>query len=144
MLKERLRDELNAARRERDKERTLILTTTLSEVRNREIEMGRDATDEDVQEVVQRAVKRRREAAEQMRAGDREDLAAKEDAEAELLIKYLPAQLSEDEVRGYGREAIAAGADNMGAVMGRIMPRIKGSFDGKAANRIVKEELENK
>ena len=143
MLKERLRDDLNAARRERDKERTLILTTTLSEVRNREIEMGRDATDEDVQEVVQRAVKRRREAAEQMRAGEREDLAAKEDAEAELLMKYLPAQLSEDEVRGYVREAIAAGADNMGAVMGRIMPRIKGSFDGKAANRIVKEELEN-
>ena len=144
MLKERLRDELNAARRERDKERTLILTTTLSEVRNREIEMGRDATDEDVQEVVQRAVKRRREAAEQMRAGDREDLAAKEDAEAQLLMKYLPAQLSEDEVRGYVREAIAAGADNMGAVMGRIMPRIKGAFDGKAANRIVKEELENR
>ena len=144
MLKERLRDDLNAARRDRDKERTLILTTTLSEVRNREIEMGRDATDEDVQEVVQRAVKRRREAAEQMRVGEREDLAAKEDAEAALLMKYLPAQLSEDEVRGYVREAIAAGADNMGAVMGRIMPRIKGSFDGKAANRIVKEELENK
>lgn len=144
MLKERLRDDLNAARRERDKERTLILTTTISEVRNREIEMGRDATDEDVQEVVQRAVKRRREAAEQMRAGDREDLAAKEDAEAQLLMKYLPAQLSEDEVRGFVREAIAAGADNMGAVMGRIMPRIKGTFDGKAANRIVKEELENR
>jgi hypothetical protein len=143
-LKEQLRDDLNAARRARDRERTLILTTTLSEVRNREIELGRDASDEDVREVVQRAVKRRREAAEQMRAGDREDLAAKEDAEAALLVQYLPAQLSEDEVRGHVREAIAAGADNMGAVMGRIMPRIKGVFDGREANRIVKEELENR
>lgn len=141
-LKDRLREDLNVARRNRDKARTLVLTTTLSELRNHEIELGRDATDEDVRAVVQRAVKRRREAAEQMRAGNREDLAGKEDAEAELLADYLPAQLDADEVRAWVREAIAAGADNMGAVMGRIMPRIKGAFDGKEANRIVKEELE--
>ncbi len=140
-LKDRLREDLNAARRERDRARTLVLTTTLSEVRNREIELGRDAQDEDVRQVVQRAVKRRREAAEQMRAGGREDLAVREDQEAELLGTYLPAQLSEAEVRGYVREAIAAGANNVGAVMGRIMPRIKGVFDGKEANRIVREEL---
>lgn len=140
-LKERLRDDLNTARRARDRERTLVLTTTISDIRNREIELGRDATDDDVHEVVQRAVKRRREAAEQMRAGNREDLAVKEDQEAEQLKQYLPAQLSEDEVRGYVREAIAAGASGMGAVMGRIMPRIKGVFDGKEANRIVREEL---
>lgn len=141
-LKDRLREDLNVARRNRDKARTLVLTTTLSELRNHEIELGRDATDEDVRVVVQRAVKRRREAAEQMRAGNREDLASKEDAEAALLADYLPAQLEADEVRAWVREAIAAGADNMGAVMGRIMPRIKGAFDGKEANRIVKEELE--
>ncbi|MGH7445704.1 MAG: GatB/YqeY domain-containing protein [Longimicrobiales bacterium] len=141
-LKDKLRDDLNTARRARDRERTILLTSTISDVRNREIELGRDAADEDVHEVEQRAVKRRREAAEQMRAGKREDLAAKEDQEAEVLKQYLPAQLGEDEVRGYVREAIAGGASNMGAVMGRIMPRIKGVFDGKEANRIVKEELE--
>lgn len=140
-LKDRLREDLNVARRGRDKARTLVLTTTLSEVRNQEIELGRDAEDEDVQQVVQRAVKRRREAAEQMRAGNREDLALREDQEAELLAKYLPAQLSEDEVRELVRAAIAGGADNVGAVMGRIMPRIKGVFDGREANRIVREEL---
>ncbi|HEU5209993.1 MAG TPA: GatB/YqeY domain-containing protein [Longimicrobiales bacterium] len=140
-LKDRLREDLNVARRARDKARTLVLTTTLSEVRNREIELGRDAEDEDVQQVVQRAVKRRREAAEQMRAGNREDLALREDQEAELLAKYLPAQLSEDEVRELVRAAIAGGADNVGAVMGRIMPSIKGVFDGREANRIVREEL---
>src|SRR5690606_36263876 len=116
-LKDRLREDLNVARRERDKARTLLLTTTLSEVRNREIELGREATDEDVQQVVQRAVKRRREAAEQMRAGNREDLAVREDQEAELLSKYLSAQLSESEVRELVRAAIADGADNVGAVM---------------------------
>lgn len=141
-LKDRLRDDLNSARRARDRDRTVVLTSTISDIRNREIELGREATDDDVHEVVQRAVKRRREAAEQMRAGNREDLASKEDQEAELLKQYLPAQLGEDEVRAFVREAIESGATTMGAVMGRIMPRIKGVFDGRDANRIVREELE--
>ena len=140
-LKDRLRADLNAARRDRDKLRTLVLTTTLSDVRNREIELGRDAGDEDVLEVVNRAIKRRREAAEQIRAGGRQDLAEKEEHEAGLLACYLPPQLMEDEVRTMVREAIAGGAQNIGAVMSAIMPRIKGCFDGKEANRIVREEL---
>lgn len=139
-LKERMRSELNAARKERDKLRTSVLTMTLSEVRNREIEVGHDLGDEEVVEVVTRAVKRRREAAEQMR-GSRPELAEKEEREAEVLTGYLPEQLSEDEVRAIVREAIEGGADNVGAVMGRIMPRLKGRFDGREANRIVREEL---
>lgn len=140
-LKSRLREDLNNARRERDKQLTMLLTTTLSELKNREIELGREATDEDVLDTVNRAVKRRREAAEQMRAGNREDLAQKEDGEAVLLTRYLPQQLTEAEVRGYVRDAIAAGAGNVGAVMSQVMPRLKGRFDGKEANRIVREEL---
>ena len=143
-LKDTIRDELNAARKERDKLRTVLYTSTLSEIKYKEVELGREANDADVIDVINKALKRRREAAEQMRAGNRVDLAEKEEQEAVLLSKYLPAQLSEDEVRDYVREAIAAGADNMGAVMGRIMPKIKGAFDGKEANRIVKEELEGK
>jgi len=141
-LKERLRTDLNNARRERDKLRTTVLTTILSDVRNQEIDQGGEADDAAVIAVVQRAIKRRREAAEQMRAGNRNDLAEKEDQEAGLLAVYLPAAMSEDEVRGIVREAIAGGADSIGAVMGKIMGRIKGSFDGREANRIAKEELE--
>jgi uncharacterized protein YqeY len=141
-LKARLQSDLNAARRGREKSRTVLLTTTLSELKNREIETREELTDDEVVEVVNRAVKQRREAAEQMRAGGREDLAAKEDQEAEILRTYLPEPLSEDQVRAWVREVIASGADQMGPVMGRLMPRIKGRFDGKEANRIVREELE--
>lgn len=140
-LKERLRADLNDARRARDKERTAVLTMTLSEVRNREIEVGRELADADVVEVVTRAAKRRREAADQMRQGGRAELADKEEREAVLLADYLPAQLSEDEVRAMVRDAVAGGADSMGAVMGAVMPRLKGAFDGREANRIVREEL---
>jgi uncharacterized protein YqeY len=140
-LTERLRADLNSARRERDKLRTLVLGTTLSEVKNRQIELGREPTDEDVTEVVARAIKKRREAAEQIRAVGRTDLADKEEREAELLMPYMPEQLSEAEVRGMVKEAMAGGADSVGAVMGAIMPRVKGRFDGRETNRIVREEL---
>jgi uncharacterized protein YqeY len=141
-LRDRIRADLNTARRERDKLRTLVLTTTLSDVKNREIELRHDLTDPEVLEVVQRAVKRRKEASEQIRAAGRAELADKEDMEAEILKSYLPRQLAEEDVRALVREAITGGADNLGAVMSRIMPAIKGFFDGKEANRIVKEELE--
>ena len=140
-LNERIRNDLNSARRERDKLKTQLLTTILADIKYREIELGREAVDADVIEVVNRGIKRRREASEQMRAGNRPELADKEDGEAKLLAAYLPAQLSEAEVRALIKEAITGGANTMGAVMGKIAPRIKGTFDGKEANRLVKEEL---
>ncbi|MCI0433408.1 MAG: GatB/YqeY domain-containing protein [Gemmatimonadetes bacterium] len=140
-LKERLRADLNEARKARAKLRTLVLTTTLAELRNREIELGREARDADVIEIVQRAVRRRREAAEQIRAAGRTELADREEQEASILTAYLPPALDADQVRSIIREAIAAGAGNIGALMAAIMPRIKGSFDGREANRIAREEL---
>jgi uncharacterized protein len=140
-LKARIRSDLNDARRQKDRLRTTVLTSTLSEVRNKEIELGREAEDEDVMAVVAKAIKQRKESSEQMRSGGRPELADKEDREASLLESYMPAGLSEAEVRAVVQEAIAGGADNMGAVMGAIMPRIKGRFDGREANRIVREEL---
>src|SRR5690606_31508129 len=124
-LAERPRADLNSARRERDKLRTLVLTMTLSEIKNRQIEMGREPTDEDVQDVVGRAIKMRGAAAEPIRAVGRSDLADKDEQEAALLMPYMPEQLSEDEVRQRVKDAIAAGANNVGAVMGRIMPKLK-------------------
>jgi uncharacterized protein YqeY len=143
-LKERIRADLNTARKARDKHRTMLLTTILSDIKNREIELMRDATDAEVTEVVTRGIKRRKEAAEQMRAGSRNELADKEEEEARLLAAYLPEQLSEADVRAHIREAIAGGLSAAGPIMGKIAGKIKGRFDGKEANRLVQEELSNK
>lgn len=140
-LKEQVRADLNTARRERDKLRTMVLTTFLAEVRNREIEIAGEVGDEEVQALITSAVKRRREAAEQMRRGGREELAAKEDQEAVILQTYLPPQLGEDEVRAMVREAISAGSGDLGAVMKAVSPRVKGRFEGRELNRIAREEL---
>lgn len=141
-LKQRLQADLDDARRARDKPRTVLLSTTLSEVRNREIEVGTEADDDLVIAAVGRALKQRRDAAEQMRAGGRDDLADREDAEAELLAAYLPAPLGEDDVRAMIDEIRGEGVTEMGAMMGRLMPRIRGRFDGKEASRLVREALD--
>lgn len=140
-LKQRLQTDLNAARKDRDKDRTLVLSTALSEVRNKEIDSGGELDDDGVIQVISKAIKQRKDAAEQMRDAGRGELAANEEAQAEILQAYLPEQLTEDEVRAMVREAVAEGADQMGPLMGRLMPEIRGRFDGKEANRIVREEL---
>lgn len=141
-LKTRLQADLNRARKDRDRDRTLLLSTTLSEVRNREIEIGGEADDQEVLGVLTRAVKRRREAAEQMRAGGRPELAAREEAEAGLLEGYLPPPLTPDEVRKLIQEILEDGVAGVGPVMGRLSPQIRGRFDGREANRLVREALE--
>ena len=140
-LIEQLRADLTVARKERDKLRTTTLTTFLSEVKNKEIDQGRPAADEDVRGLLVTAIKRRKEASEQMRAGGRAELADKEEQEAVLLQAYLPPALGEDEVRALIRDAIAGGASDVGGVMKAVMPRTKGRFDGKELNRLVRESL---
>jgi len=141
-LKDRLQADLVTARKARDGARTTLFAMTLSEVKNAEIAKGAALDDAQLLQVLTSAVKRRREAAEQMRA-TRPELAAKEEQEAEWLKDYLPQQLGEEEVRALVRAAISEGQTAMGAVMGKVMPRLRGRFDGKEANRIVREELEN-
>lgn len=140
-LKSEIFEDMNDARRAGDRLARDVLSMVLSDIRNREIETGEDADDEEVRSVVARAVKQREEAAEAMREGGRDALAEKEEKEGRLLKEYLPPELDADEVRQMVRELVDDGADAIGPVMGRLMPKIRNRFDGKEANRIVREEL---
>lgn len=140
-LKQQIQTNLITARKARNRLETVVLTTLLSEIRNREIEERDELANADVEAVVSRAIKQRRDASTQMRDGGRPELADKEDAEAEILQAYLPPQLSEADVREIVQKAISGGGDQLGALMGRVMPQVRGRFDGKEANRIVREEL---
>ncbi|MDH3224909.1 MAG: GatB/YqeY domain-containing protein [Gemmatimonadota bacterium] len=140
-LKARVQAGLNEARKAREKERTLVLSTALSDMKNREIDHGGPLSEDEVVQVLSRAIKQRNDAAAQMRDAGRGELAEREDAQAAILQEYMPSGLSEDEVRSLVKGLISGGADQMGAVMGQLMPEIRGRFDGKEANRIVREEL---
>ncbi len=140
-LLDRVQSELNAARKAQDKPLLLLLGTILSDIKNREIELKRAVTDEDAIEVVRRGIKRRRESIEMYTKGGRPELAEKESAEVTMLERYLPAQVDPEELRAAVRAAISAGAANVGAVMGKVMPAFKGRAEGGQISAIAREEL---
>jgi len=137
----RLQQDLTAARKAGDKAGVTVLGTTIAEVRNREIELKRDVTDDDVVEVLRKAIKRRREAIDLYVKAAREGLAQTERPELATLERYLPAQVDDTEIRAAVRAAIDSGAANIGAVMGRVVPQFKGRAEGSTINAIAREEL---
>lgn len=121
------------------------LRLLVSDLRNAEKTKKQPIDDPEVIEIVQRQIKRRKEAAEQYDQAGRDELASKELEELDILKNYLPMQLTEDEVRNIVRSAInesaAQGPSDMGKVMGKVMPQVKGKTDGSLVSTVVKEEL---
>jgi uncharacterized protein len=140
-LAARLQADLNAARKAQDKPGTLLMGTILADIKNRRIELGHEPTDDDVVDVLRKGIKKRREAIELYDKGNRPELAEKERAEVRALEKYLPAQVDPAELRDAIRAAIAAGATNIGAVMGKVLPQYKGRAEGSVLSAIAREEL---
>lgn len=137
----RMQDDLNAARKAQDKPLVLLLGTVLADVKNRRIELRRDPSDDEVVEVLRKAIKRRRESVEMYLVAARPDLVAKETTEVEVLERYLPPAPSDEELRSAVRSAMTSGAATIGAVMGKVMPQFKGRVDGSQINAIAREEL---
>lgn len=140
-LLQRLQADLNAARKSQDAARTLVLGTLLADAKNRGIELRRDLTDEDLVEVLRKGIKRRRESIDAYTKAKRDDLAEKEAGEVRVLEQYLPAQAGEEEIRAAVRAALAGGASNIGAVMGKVVPQFKGRAEGGTISAIAREEL---
>jgi uncharacterized protein YqeY len=137
-----LRTALNAARKAQDKERTLVLGTILANLKNREIELRRPASDDEVVDVLRKGIKMRREAVEQYTAAARPELVAMESSQIKVLEEFLPPAADPEEIRAAVRQAIAGGAKDIGKVMAQVLPRYKGKADGKVINQIVREELQ--
>jgi len=133
---------MNAARKAQDKDRTLVLGTILANLKNREIDLRRPATDDEVVEVLRKGIKTRREAIEQYTAAGRTELADTEQKQIAVLEEFLPPAVDPEEIRAAVRDVIAGGARDLGKVMGQIVPRYKGRADGKLINQIVREELQ--
>jgi uncharacterized protein len=137
-----LRAALNTARKAQDRDRTLVLGTILANLKNREIELRRPATDEEVADVLRKGIKIRREAVEQYTAAARKDLADVESAQIGVLEEFLPPAVDPEEIRAAVRSAIGGGAKDIGKVMSQVLPKYKGRADGKLINQIAREELQ--
>ena len=140
-LQDRIQSDIAVAMRAGDGLRRDVLRMVSSAAYNVQKRQGRPLTEDEYLAVLNREVKTRRESVEAFRAGGREDLATKEEAEIAILGEYLPEALSEGEVADLVREGIAAtgasSARDMGKVMGWLAPRTRGRADGKHVSELV-------
>jgi uncharacterized protein YqeY len=137
--------ELKDAMRAREAVRVETLRLTLAALRSSEKELGRPLKEDEELQVLQRERKRRVEAAEAFRAAEREEQAAKEEAELEIIEEFMPDPLDEDELERIVDDAIAeTGATSLrdlGRVMADVMPQVAGRADGSAVSQLVREKL---
>lgn len=149
-LKEEILGDVREALKEQDAPRAGTLRMLSAAIHNREIEKrgktgSYDLTEEEVQEVVQREAKKRREAIELYEKGSRAELAEKERAELKVLERYLPAAMETEElkacVEGVVARLGATGPTAFGKVMGEVMKEVKGRADAKAVGELVRERL---
>ncbi|MSQ41679.1 MAG: GatB/YqeY domain-containing protein [Dehalococcoidia bacterium] len=144
-IEETVRFELTAAIKGGDTRRRDIMRLLLSAIGNGRIAAGHELDDRECIAVLQREAKQRRDSIAEYRKGRREDLARAEEEELEVIASFVPAALSDDELRALARSAIAAagasGPGDLGKVMGQLVPRLEGRADGRRASELVRELL---
>jgi hypothetical protein len=144
-LLEQINQDLKQAMLKKEVEILSTLRMLIAAIRNKEITLRKDGeaelSDEQVLEVISSEVKKRRDSIEAYISGGRQELADKENSEIKILEKYLPEQMSDEELEKVVKEVIATGADNFGKVMGQVMSRVKGKADGGKVGEMVKKLL---
>ena len=142
---QQLKSDMKEAMKASRKDELSTIRMLLSSLNNKKIEKGEDLEEDDVIEVLSKEAKQRRESIEAYREGGRNDLADKEEAELEVIERYLPEPLSDREVAEMVEEVIdqtgAESPSDMGRVMGQIMPRVKGRYEGSKVKDIVLGKL---
>ncbi len=147
-IKEKIQADLKDAMRSGNNEVRDVLRMVDSMIKNAEIEKGKreeGLTEDEMLDVLSRAVKQRYDSIEQYKKGGRVDLAEKEQTEVEILKKYLPEELSEEELRAIVKDVLAEikaeNKSDFGKAMGVIMPKIKGRADGNLVRKVLEEFL---
>ncbi len=144
-LKERLKEDMKAALKAKDKEKLSVIRMLQALIKNAEIDKRGELTDEEIISLLQKYAKQRRESIEMYEKGGRQDLVEKEKRELEIVEGYLPKQMSEEEIRELVAEVIkevgASSPKDLGKVMQAVMPKVKGRADGSLVNRVVRELL---
>ena len=142
---QRIETDLKAAMKAGEKERLSTLRLLLTEIKNERIRRGSEVDEAGFVSLVRKSIKQREDSVSQYRAGNREELAAKEEAEIGILKSYLPAQVDEGQIRAAIAELVAArglsGPAAIGPVMKEMLARFGSSADGATINRIAREVL---
>ncbi|EPZ52590.1 GatB/YqeY domain-containing protein [Alicyclobacillus acidoterrestris] len=144
-LLERLNQDLKQAMKDKDKVRLSVIRMVKSATKNREIELGHPLSDDDVQSVIQKELKQRKDSLQAFQDANRTDLAETAEQEIRILQDYLPQQLDEQALREIVTQVIeqvgATSKADMGKVMGQVIPLVRNRADGKAVQQMVQSLL---
>jgi hypothetical protein len=147
-LKDKLTEDLKQAMRQGDEQRRSTLRLVMAAIKNAEIEKRRELEEGELLAIIAKEAKQRHESIAQFERGGRQDLADREEAELQILLAYLPEQLSREDIEAQARQIIeevgATSPAQMGQVMRRLMPLMQGKADGKLVSQVVKELLTGK
>lgn len=145
-LSERLNEDMKQAMKSKDKFTLSTIRMVRSTIKYLEIDLKRTLDDNEVLDILSREIKQRKDALQEFEAAGREELAASTKAEIEIIMKYLPTQLSEEEIKVIVQQTIqetgASSKSEMGKVMSALMPKVKGRADGKLVNQAVLQFLQ--
>ncbi len=145
-LSERLNEDMKQAMKSRDKFKLSTIRMIRSTIMNLEIDLKRTLDDSEVLDILGREIKQRKDALQEFEKAGRDDLAASAKAEIEIVGQYLPAQLSEEEIKVIVQQTIhetgASSKAEMGKLMSALMPKVKGLADGKLVNQVVQQFLQ--
>jgi hypothetical protein len=145
-LSERLNEDMKQAMKSKDKFRLSTIRMVRSTIKYLEIDLKRTLDDNEVLDILSREIKQRKDALQEFESAGRDELAASTKAEIEIIIKYLPEQLSEEEIKVIVQQTIqetgASSKSDMGKVMSALMPKVKGRADGKLVNQAVLQFLQ--
>ncbi len=144
-ISQRINEELKEAMKQKNKLKLSVLRLLKASIKNREIEKGSSLNDEEILEVVQKEIKKRKESIEAYRKGGRGKLAQQEETEMAILYEFLPPQATEEEIEKVIRDIVSQIPDgtkiNMGMIMPKAIQQLKGRADGKTISRIAKKFL---
>ncbi len=145
IIKEELTNILNESLKAKDVIKVSVIRLLKSAIKNAEIDKRRELADDEIYGLISSAIKQRRESITEFQKGKRQDLVDKETSELKILEKFLPPQLSKEEITKLINDAVkdvsAIGPRDIGKVMSAIMPKVRGKADGTEVNRLVREIL---
>ncbi|MCM3746370.1 GatB/YqeY domain-containing protein [Paenibacillus pasadenensis] len=141
----RLDDDMKQAMRDKDKFRLTTIRMVRAAVKNQEIDLKRPLEDGEILDIVSREIKQRKDSLQEFQKAGRDDLVKDVAAEIDIISVYLPAQLTEEEIKAIVEQTIqetgASSKADMGKVMSALMPKVKGRADGKLVNQAVQQFL---
>lgn len=142
-LKEQLTNDLKESMKNKEQVKKSVVTLVRAAIKQKEVDERVELDDNAVMDIISKQLKQRKDALDEFKKAGRDDLISQTEKEIEILLSYLPKQLTDDELRDYIKKAVeqvnATSIKDMGKIMGILMPQVKGKADGKRINNLVSE-----